>query len=594
LTQHPTAPGPRLPQQVWPRRLFAFAGRVSTEDQQDPEASRNWQLGRARALIEPVGGAIVEEFFDIGLSRSLPWKRRPEAARLLETLKHRDRGFDAVVIGEPQRAFYGNQFGLTFPVFVHYGVELWVPEVGGPIDPESEAHELIMNVFGGMSKGERTRLKIRVRAAMASQAKIEGRYLGGRPPYGYQLIDVGPHPNPAKAAEGRRLRRLEPDPATAPTVKRIYAEYLAGRGIFAIAEGLTREHIPSPSQHDHARNRHRTGQGWAKAAVRTILTNPRYTGRQVWNRQRKEEVLLDIEEVALGYETKMRWNAPTAWVWSDTPAHPPLISVEDFTAAQTIRADHGRARQAQRETTQNVRHPHVLRGLLFCGLCGRKMQAQRSHEKTYYRCRYPREYALSAHVKHPINVYLRESDVLPALDQWLGGLFAPHRLEDTIRTLAAAQPTTSAGQPLPGPDPHTDQAAIIADCNTRLARYQAALDAGADPQTVATWTRNVQAERAAALATAAPTPTKKHTETDIRRLIADLGNMLDVLRDADPADKARVYTELRLRLTYQPAQQIVRAEANLDPHDRGAMGCVRGGTRLRGRYIPVSTGYACN
>lgn len=46
-------------------------------DQQDPEASRNWQLGRARALIEPVGGVIVEEFFDIGLSRSIPWQRRP-------------------------------------------------------------------------------------------------------------------------------------------------------------------------------------------------------------------------------------------------------------------------------------------------------------------------------------------------------------------------------------------------------------------------------------------------------------------------------------------------------------------------------------
>jgi site-specific DNA recombinase len=182
---------------------FAFYGRVSTEDQQDPEASRNWQLSRARALSEPHGDLVVESF-DIGQSRSIPWKRRPRAAALLSELKRPDRGFDAVVIGEPQRAFYGNQYSLTFPVFVHYGVGLWVPEVGGAVDPDSEAHDLIMSVFGGMSKGERTRIKIRVRSAMAAQARVEGRFLGGRPPYGYFLADAGPHPNPAKAADGRR------------------------------------------------------------------------------------------------------------------------------------------------------------------------------------------------------------------------------------------------------------------------------------------------------------------------------------------------------------------------------------------------------
>jgi hypothetical protein len=49
-----------------------------------------------------------------------------------------------VVIGEPQRAFYGSQFGMTFPVFVHYGVALWVPEIGGAIDPGSDAHDLVI------------------------------------------------------------------------------------------------------------------------------------------------------------------------------------------------------------------------------------------------------------------------------------------------------------------------------------------------------------------------------------------------------------------------------------------------------------------
>ena len=49
----------------------------------------------------------------------------------------------------------------------------------------------------------------------------------------------------AKAADGKRLHKLEPDPGTARVVRRIFAEYLAGRGLFAIAEGLTRDGIPS-------------------------------------------------------------------------------------------------------------------------------------------------------------------------------------------------------------------------------------------------------------------------------------------------------------------------------------------------------------
>jgi site-specific DNA recombinase len=98
---------------------FAFYGWVSTEDQQDLTSSKQWQVSHANSLIEPHGRKIVTEFFDIGQSRSLPWKRRPQPLALLEAFKRPNRGFDAVVIREPARAFYGGQFGLTFPVFTH-------------------------------------------------------------------------------------------------------------------------------------------------------------------------------------------------------------------------------------------------------------------------------------------------------------------------------------------------------------------------------------------------------------------------------------------------------------------------------------------
>ena len=86
--------------------------------------------------------------------------------------------------------------------------------------------------------------------------------------------------------------------------------FLAGYGIFAIAEALTRDDIPCPSAQDPARNRHRGGLAWSKSAVRVILTNPRYTGHQIWNKQRTDEVLLDVDDVALGHTAVMRWNHP--------------------------------------------------------------------------------------------------------------------------------------------------------------------------------------------------------------------------------------------------------------------------------------------
>jgi site-specific DNA recombinase len=534
---------------------FAFYGRVSTEDQQDPEASRGWQIARARQLVEPLAGVIVSEFFDIGLSRSLPWKRRPEAARLLEAFRDKSRGFDAVVIGEPARAFYGAQYELTFPLFEHYGIGLWVPDVpGGRVDPESEGYELMMSIFGTMGKSERRRIKVRVRAAMAAQAATDGRFLGGRPPYGYRLADVGPHPNPGKAAAGQRAHQLEIDPGTAPIVRRIFDEYLSGHGIYAIAEGLTRDGILSPSASDPARNRHRASSAgaWGKSAVRVILGNPRYTGRQVWNRQRRDEVLVSIDDVALGHETKMRWNNRADWIWSAKPAHEAIITPDTF-AATHEHLTAGANRPVSRRPRSDAREPYALRGLLFCGLCGRRMQGSTAHGTLRYRCRYPAEYALTEKYKHPRQVYVNEQAIVHELDCWLASLFDTEHLDQTCEHLAAASAAPDDGD--------TARREIaqrkVANCDRRLSRYRAALDSGADPAVVTTWIAEAQGEKLAAQEVLDRSVRQSSTAAEIRDLIAGLTDVTQALKDASGEAKAELYTALGLRLTYRPNQRQV-------------------------------------
>jgi site-specific DNA recombinase len=144
---------------------------MSTEDHQDPVTSWARQRGQAAALVAG-HGLIVAEFFDIGQSRTLAWARRPQAAALVAQLTDPDRGWDAIVMGEYERAFYGGQYATMKPLFEHYGVQLWMPEVGGRVDFAAEDHEETMLVLGYQSKREITRTKIRVLNARAERGVL--------------------------------------------------------------------------------------------------------------------------------------------------------------------------------------------------------------------------------------------------------------------------------------------------------------------------------------------------------------------------------------------------------------------------------------
>ncbi|WP_433873771.1 recombinase family protein [Saccharopolyspora sp. CA-218241] len=544
----------------------AFYGRCSTEDNQDPETSHGWQLGNAQKFVEPLGGQVVAEYFDVGQSRSVPWERRDAASRLLAALKDPYRGWDAVVVGEGTRCWFGNQFSLIAPRFAAYGVDLWVPELGSRFDDRNPSHKMLMSVLGGMSESERQHIQARVRAAMDAQVLNEGRHQGGRAPYGYVVADGGPHPNPRKAAEGHRLKVLEVDEASADIVRRIFTDYLSGKGDRAIANGLNRDGVPCPSARRPDQNRHRLADGWQGSTVRAILDNPRYTGYAFFGRWTKHETLLDPDDVAAGHVTRFRRSSPDRIVRSRTPAHPVIVPVEDFARAQLLRRSKSSgglrtARKSER-SGRPTKRTYLFRGRIRCGVCTRKMEASPRAHGMYYRCPArtlaPGSPALA---DHPPAVYLREDLIRDAANGWIGHLFAPDNVDETVRALLASQqaPTTA---------PSREKAKHrLTEAEARLHRFQSAIAAGVDPEALTEAINEAQAERTAARAELNNTPAPNAiTDGEIYAMIDALGDVGAALSDAKPERLANLYQSLDLHIRYEPTERAAQIE--IHPADR--------------------------
>ncbi|ATE55730.1 recombinase family protein [Actinosynnema pretiosum] len=553
----------------------AFYGRCSTEDNQDPETSHGWQLGNARKFVEPLGGHVVVEFFDVGQSRSVPWERRPEAARLLAQLKNPQRGWSALVVGEGTRCWFGNQFSLIAPRFAAYGVELWVPELGGRFEPRNPSHKMLMSVLGGMSESERQHVQARVRAAMDSQVVNEGRHQGGRAPYGYVVVDGGPHPNPRKAAEGYRLRKLAVEEASAEVVRRIFAEYLSGRGDRAIATGLNRDAVPCPSARRPDQNPHRLADGWQGSTVRAILDNPRYTGFAFFGRWTRQEMLLDPDDVAAGHVVRFRRATADKVVRSRKPAHPAIVGVEEFTQVQLLRKSKSAgglktARKAER-SERPTKRPYLFRGRVRCTICGRKMEASPRARGVYYRCP-ARTLAPGAPAlaEHPPTVYLREDVLQDAVNGWLGGLFAPQNLDRTVAALVASQ-EGAAGKG----DSREAARLRLSKAEEQLSRFQEAIKAGIDPLALVEAVNEAQAVRTAAKAELEGLPVPNLLgAAEVHAMIDSLGNVGAALKGAGIERVAGLYTAVDLQVRYTHTAR--RADVIIKP-----AGCVNN-VRVRG------------
>jgi recombinase len=358
-------------------------------------------------------------------------------------------------------------------------------------------------------------------------------------------------------------------------VRRIFRAYIDGNGDRAIATMLNEEGIPCPSALRPEQNRHRQADGWQGGTVRSILDNPRYTGYAVFGRWARREMLLNPDDVAAGHVTRFRRAAPDRIVRSREPAHPAIVSVEEFTAAQLLRRTKNAgglatARKAERGKRRE-RRTYVLRGMVRCGVCHRRMAGEMVRQHAFYRCASrtmaPGSAALA---DHPATVNLREDMLISALNGWIDELFLPENIDATVATLVGSQPDG-------GPSVNVEAAkARRADADQRVRRFQAAIAAGVDPASMVDAINQAQAERTAAQSEidTAQTSEAALDLAEVYAMIDSLGDIGAVLGEAKPASLQRLYQALSVQVQYEPAERAAYVTATPRVDSAG----VRGGT----------------
>jgi site-specific DNA recombinase len=100
------------------------------------------------------------------------------------------------------------QVQLILPQLVGARATLWCPQVGGPVDPNSEAHDIVLNLSGGLSKTERRSRRRSVLRKNSRRPPVDSKAAGPLTGTGAS-VHRSAHPNSEKARWGTELQRPE-------------------------------------------------------------------------------------------------------------------------------------------------------------------------------------------------------------------------------------------------------------------------------------------------------------------------------------------------------------------------------------------------
>ena len=195
-------------------------------------------------------------------------------------------------------------------------------------DTTSPMGRMTLNLLATFAQFEREMISERTRDKMAASRR-KGHWVGGRPPYGFHLVE----------------KRLEPHPVDAPRLQEIFALYLRLGSLRALEAELSLRGW-----------RTRLGGAWGRSSLAELLRQPAYIGKVRY----KDEVHEGL--------------------------HEGIIKPAVFQRVDALLAAHAQQGGARARNKWSV----LLRGLLRCGSCGQLMShsysARQNRRYHYYQC----------------------------------------------------------------------------------------------------------------------------------------------------------------------------------------------------------------
>jgi DNA invertase Pin-like site-specific DNA recombinase/archaellum component FlaC len=280
-----------------------------------------------------------------------------DRAVLQEIMQDAKNGeFDILLAYMSDRIGRQEEYSFYVAELNRLGIEVWTIK-DGQLKTEEHIDKLLNYIRFWQNEGESKKTGMRVHDTMVEMVK-DGKFVGGKAPFGYKLILSGEISN-----HGRALHKLVIVPEQADIVRQIYSYAVdKGMGFQKIAKTMNENGIPAPIL-----------EQWKSGTVRSILTNPIYMGYVAYGRRKD------------GHANCIRLDR-SEWTYAKEQ-NPDLVIVSQdiWERAQEIREARKKQINASKQASSELymkqynvpfstRGKLALTGLVYCGYCGSRLK----------------------------------------------------------------------------------------------------------------------------------------------------------------------------------------------------------------------------